>query len=67
MPQPTSYEEARKRRLLSVCECAAQLGVSTRTVRRLVSKGTLLSVRLGRSIRIPITSVEALIERGGGR
>lgn len=39
--------------LYSVTEVAEQCGVSEKTVRRLIEKGKLRSVRVGRSVRIP--------------
>jgi excisionase family DNA binding protein len=49
------------RPLLSVAEVAAYLNVSTKTVRRLIGRGELRSVRIGRSIRIPEEEIECLI------
>jgi excisionase family DNA binding protein len=39
--------------LYSVPNVAVQCDVSEKTVRRLIEKGTLRSVRVGRSVRIP--------------
>jgi excisionase family DNA binding protein len=39
-------------RLLTVPEVAAGLRVSTKTVRRMVEKGEIQAVRIGRAIRI---------------
>jgi excisionase family DNA binding protein len=61
-----SLESAPSRRLWTVKEAAAALGVSVRTIWRLVSTAQLEVVRIGRRcVRIPAASVDALIQRGG--
>jgi excisionase family DNA binding protein len=50
---PTTPESA----LLSVREFAARAGISQCTCRRRVSDGTIASVRVGASIRIPAASL----------
>ena len=47
--------------LLSVKEAAIYLSVSTRTVRRLISKGDIPIVRIGGSIRIAVGALHAYI------
>lgn len=47
---------------LTVQEVAAQLRVSERTVRRLISRGQLQVVRIGRSVRITPAALVAMIE-----
>jgi len=49
-------------RLLTIREVAAQLGCSTKTVRRLITSGTLRAVRLGRDWRIDDLDLRAFIE-----
>lgn len=39
-------------------EVAERLGVSTKTVRRLIWRKKLYAVRIGRSIRIPVRDLE---------
>jgi excisionase family DNA binding protein len=46
-------------------EAARRLSVSRSTIRRLLARGELTRVRLGRSVRILAASVEALAARGG--
>jgi excisionase family DNA binding protein len=48
-------------RLLTLKEAADQLALSTRTVRRLVARGDLDAVRLGRSVRIAPSSLEKIL------
>jgi excisionase family DNA binding protein len=50
-------------RLLSVTMVATHLGVSTKTVRRLVKDGQLPSHRVGRQIRISETDLALFIIR----
>lgn len=45
-------------RLLTLDDAAAQLAVSTRTVRRLVRSGKLRSIRVGQQIRIEPAALE---------
>lgn len=49
-------------RLLSPKEVAGELGVSVWTVYRLVKKGDLVAIRVGRLLRIPESSLEAFID-----
>lgn len=49
--------------LWSLAETARQLGISKRTVQRLVEHGELPSCRIGRLIRIPSDSVREYVAR----
>ncbi|MGH9045102.1 MAG: helix-turn-helix domain-containing protein [Acidimicrobiales bacterium] len=51
-------------RLLTVTEVAEMLRVSKMTVYRLVSAGTLPSLRVGRSVRIRAEAVDAYFSAG---
>ena len=53
--------------LLHVDDAAATLQVSSKTVRRLVARGDLKAVRIGRSVRIPSSEIDRLIADGGAR
>jgi excisionase family DNA binding protein len=63
--------------LLSVFDVASRLGVSPKTVRRLVNRGQIPSCRVGRLIRVPLSGLEAYLggslrspfptQWGGGR
>jgi excisionase family DNA binding protein len=46
-------------RLLSIRDVAAQLGVSPDTVRRLIARGQLSSVRVLRRVMVPFKDVDA--------
>lgn len=48
--------------LLKVTDVAERLSVSVTTVRRLIDKGKLQTVRIGRSVRIRPEDLEAYIE-----
>ncbi|AUX37669.1 uncharacterized protein SOCE836_098990 [Sorangium cellulosum] len=48
--------------LLPVAEVAAVLGVSTRTVRRLVKRGELVAYRIKRQLRVDAESVTHMLE-----
>ena len=54
-------------RLLSVLEVQAELSVSRPTLQRLLERGSLKTVRIGRAVRIPRDSIIELIEKGGER
>ena len=50
--------------LLTIQTVALVLSVSTKTVRRLITRGQLQIVRIGRSVRIKPEILRALIEKG---
>lgn len=50
---------------LTIPEAARRLALSTMTVRRLLERGDLVRVRIGRSVRVLARSVDDLAERGG--
>ncbi|MBL8762231.1 MAG: helix-turn-helix domain-containing protein [Phycisphaerae bacterium] len=50
---------------LTVRETARRLSVSQMTVWRLLARGVLIRVRVGRAVRILARSVEQFVERGG--
>ena len=50
--------------LLTTADVAALLQVSTKTVRRLIDRGELGAIRIGRNVRIKPEILRALIERG---
>ena len=52
--------------LLTVREVAALFRVSTKTVRRLIDRGQLRTVRVGSSIRIRAVDVETLLRPDEG-
>ena len=49
--------------LLTIANVAASLQVSTKTVRRLIDRGELDAIRIGRSIRIQPEALALLISR----
>jgi excisionase family DNA binding protein len=53
--------------LLTVAEIAQALRVSRMTIYRLVERGSLPSVRVGHSIRVPAAAVRAYLDGPGGR
>lgn len=50
-------------RFLTVTEVAAIMRVSRMTVYRLVNAGTLASVRVGRTVRVPEAAVDDYLRR----
>lgn len=50
---------------LTIGEAARRLAVSPMTIRRLIERGELKRIALGRSVRVPARSIDDLIERGG--
>jgi excisionase family DNA binding protein len=51
---------------VSIPRAAHLLSVSQSTVRRLLHRGDLRSIQIGRSVRVLRISIEALIARTGG-
>lgn len=61
MHNPTPSESPAPRRLASLAEAAEVLGVSVRTIRRMVSEGRLTGYRIGsRMLRVDLNDVDAL-------
>jgi excisionase family DNA binding protein len=52
--------------LLRIPQVAEGLGVSTRTVRRVIARGELVACRLGRSVRVHPDDLAAYIDRQRG-
>ena len=53
--------------LLRVAEAASFLQVSSKTIRRLVARGDLKAVRIGRLVRIHSSEIDRMIADGGSR
>jgi excisionase family DNA binding protein len=51
--------------VLTVREVAAELRVSGMTVRRLVERGELRAIRVGRSVRIERAELDRFLRQGG--
>ena len=49
-------------RLLSPKQAAEELGVSIWSIYRLIRKGDLVAIRVGRLLRIPESSLEAFLD-----
>ena len=49
--------------LVNVREAAALLGVGRTTAYELIARGELEVVHIGRSTRVPVTSIEEYVER----
>lgn len=52
-------------KLVTVPRAAELLAISERSAWRLVSTGQLQAVKLGRSTRVKVESIDRLIDRGG--
>ena len=50
---------------LTIADAARRLAVSPMTIRRLLSRGALVRVAIGRSVRVLARTVDELAERGG--
>ncbi len=50
---------------LTIADAARRLSVSKMTVRRLLARGVLARVAVGRSVRVLARTVDELAERGG--
>ncbi|MBX3405014.1 MAG: helix-turn-helix domain-containing protein [Phycisphaeraceae bacterium] len=65
--QSTTSRDPQHAKLVSVRQAAVLLATSPRTVWRLLGLGELEKVQIGRSVRIPSSSVESFIARGGAK
>ncbi|MGH8644167.1 MAG: helix-turn-helix domain-containing protein [Gammaproteobacteria bacterium] len=52
-----------ERLLLTLPEAAKALSVATRTVRRLIERGELPKVKVGRCVRVPAEAVQAWVDK----
>lgn len=50
---------------ITIAEAARRLAVSPMTIRRLLERGELFRVTVGRSVRVLTRSVDELAEKGG--
>jgi excisionase family DNA binding protein len=55
------------RRVWTVQETAEILGISVRSVWRLIAAGSIDTIRIGRCVRVVAVSLDALIARGGAK
>lgn len=51
-------------RLCSVKDAAAQFDVSRRTIKRLIRRGAIKGVRIGRILRIPSSEISRIAKNG---
>lgn len=58
--------EVLARKALKLREAAQVLGVSTKTVRRLIDRNKLRAVRVLRHLLIPITEIDRFLSGGNG-
>lgn len=58
----TAREAVTDRLLLRIPEAAARLGIGRSTVYELIQAGALPVVRIGKSVRIPASRLEAWVE-----
>jgi excisionase family DNA binding protein len=63
LPPLRAHASAAAPVVLRLSEAAATLGLSTRTIRRLVGRGDLEASRVGRTLLIEPRSVAALLAR----
>jgi excisionase family DNA binding protein len=56
-------EELKTKKLLTVAEASALLGLSRTTTYQLIHEGSLKSIKLGRSRRIPTQEIDAFLAR----
>lgn len=54
-------------KLYSVQEVAEKLNLSEQTVRKLIKKGEIQSIRLGKNIRIPTSELHRIVENTQGK
>lgn len=53
------------KRVYTIGEVGTILSLSRRSIHRLIARGDLEVIRLGRAVRIPVASIDALVEKGG--
>jgi excisionase family DNA binding protein len=53
-----------EQKLRTIADAASELGLAPITLRTWIAKRKIGCVRLGRSLRIPVSEIERLIERG---
>lgn len=63
MAVSNSHLEHAQKLALTYREAAESLGVCERTVWGLVRDGELPAVRIGRSVRIPVSALQKFVER----
>lgn len=54
--------DQRPRRWLSVFETAQELSLSVAGVRKMIARGEIPAVHLGRTVRIPVDKLEAMLD-----
>lgn len=69
LPSAPTVEERKmmkdeRARLVSIKDAAQELGLAPVTLRSWIAKRTIGSVKLGRSVRIPSSELDRLVERG---
>ena len=62
-PRQSRAKRIDQLRWLSTAEAARRLGVTPRTLYRLIDEGALPAYKLGRVIRLQLAEVDAFIER----
>jgi excisionase family DNA binding protein len=55
------------RQALTVADAAARLAVHPKTVRRMLERGDLQRIRIGRAVRVDLASLDRFIAAGGDR
>ncbi len=65
MAQATTRPHGPPLRLLTIQQTAGELNCSTKSTRRLMEKGALRAVRIGRAVRVTRESVEQFVAAGG--
>ncbi len=68
---PTTFTHPARRKLVGLPEAAAELGVSTKTIRRWIASGGVTGYRAGpRLIRVDLVELDAMLSpiptAGGG-
>ena len=65
MPNPDSRKDDPHAEMLKVAEVASRLRVDQRTVYRMIRRGQLRAVRVGRLFRIPAEALKAYLAGQG--
>jgi len=60
--QNLDFKSGEKRRWISVNECAELLSLHPMSVRKIIARGKIPAVRIGRTVRVDLRALEAQLE-----
>lgn len=60
----TKHQLMKEQKLLNKKEAAIYLGISVRTVERMIAEGILKKIKIHRSVRVKLDEVMQIVEQG---